>query len=126
MRERRTLDSASSSTSFIGGVRLPSMVASPRHLRSDFCVALCALKQRNVPSHQQPAVGEANGHPLAFGALNDLPGLALKVHLVIPKWRFGNESHPIAYFGTCVGWRFALFHCCSSHGCMVNLSCHRV
>jgi hypothetical protein len=128
MRQRQTLDSASPSTSSISAVRLRSMVASPkpRHLRFDFCVALCALKQRDVPSHQQPAVGEANRHPLAFRALNNLPGLALKVHLVLPKWRFGNESDPIAYFGTSVGWRFALFHCCSSHRCVVNLACHRV
>jgi hypothetical protein len=71
---------------------------------------LRTLKQGSVPSHKQPAVGEANGHSLPFGAFDYLPGLTLQVYLVLPKWRCGNEPHPIAYFGTGVGLRLSLFH----------------
>jgi hypothetical protein len=32
------------------------------------------------------------------GAFNNLADLTLQVHLAFPKWRSGNEPHPIAYF----------------------------
>jgi hypothetical protein len=75
-----------------------------------FSATLRALEQGSVPSHKQPAVGETNGHSLAFDAFNNLPGLTLQVHLVRPKGRCGNEPHLIAYFGTGVGLRLSLFH----------------
>jgi hypothetical protein len=70
---------------------------------------LGTLKQFRVPSHEQPAVREANGHSFPIGAFNNLSGLTLQIHLVLPKRRFGNESHPIAHSGISVGL-FSLFH----------------
>jgi hypothetical protein len=46
---------------------------------------LRTLKQFRVPSHEQPAVREANGHSFPIGAFNNLSGLTLQIHLVLPK-----------------------------------------
>src|SRR5258706_6107987 len=44
----------------------PLLQPYPHHLPSDFGPTARALKQRGVPRHKQPAVGEANGHSLRF------------------------------------------------------------
>jgi hypothetical protein len=84
------------------------MHRSPIGSGSSRAAPLGTLEQFSVPSHEQPAVGETNSHSIPFGAFNNLPGLTLQIHLVLPKRRFGNESNPIAHSG--VGLRFSLSH----------------